>query len=921
MNISKIWKILDGYIDFDAMWRRAVNFYEYEKRMGFKSWRASAEYGAEEFKKLGLDVEKLEAPADGKTAFLDHIMPMGWDCDFAKVEIIDENGNTDLLVDSASKPLCIGPFSPPTPPEGIVAEVVGEFSYGKTPWKGKFIFSSNQPSPLLRKRINSSNALGLLCAWNDIPLDAPDSHQFLNSFSSGPGWYPTADEPPEILFSLSPREGKRLTDLMAKKRTRVKVTVDGKLGEDKFLTVSAALPGEIPESAETLAIAHIYEPFPCDDAMGAAGAVEILAAIKKAVAKGDLPCPKRSIRSLLMWEQYGLSHFFEKSIGKRRSFLTAVSLDAPLGNFDYSNLYKQNLAFNHSSAALPWGGDFQWLDLVHKVFNDGFASQYCYSDIRGYYGDDCILNNPAFGTPTLWFNGSSKLYHHNTELTWDKIDTKLYPFVIGSSAAYLYAMAFAGENEGRAWTKNIIKAARDTINPILDSGDIERAQFEADYYAGCVESLMRLEDAPSKTYVRYLEDNSAVIKKLVPENKAKPLLPAAFRQAEDWIVKLADPGILPYDQPRLSPAERLPGSRAGNVRGVLNWCGKNRNLAEAVKLRELERKKAFNDAEIRQIMRDLRKLAKAGYVEITEFTHVDEKDFLDGLRQIGIAGGDTLFVHSSLSSFGKVDGGPATVINALKTTVGENGLIAMPVYTDQCIYDLGDGSPYIENPVPFDPKSSEANTGAVANSFWKQEGVLRGSNPVHSTAAWGQRATEFLKGDDENTPCCSLAGPLGNILLRDGKFLFLGAGMYYCTFLHAMEDACDLPYLTNGLALSAEGKVIRRIPMPLFPAGPREFYKKPDNECFQKLHRHGLKKEIVKVGLGEIEVVSARNLALASLKMLADDPLAMIADGPFYPISEFSKEAESKVHRIRGLLKLAEADQWSKFIETAAVKK
>ncbi len=706
---------------------------------------------------------------------------------------------------------------------------------------------------------------------------------------------------------------------MSKHRTRVKVTVHGKLGDDKFPAVSAVIPGREPEVAETLAIAHMYEPLTCDDATGAAGAVEILAAVKKAIERGDLPCPKRSIRSLLMWEQYGLSHFFEKSREKGRSFLTAVSLDAPLGHFDHSGLYKQKLSFIHSSASLPWGGDSPWLDSVHRIFNDHFAAEYCYSDVRGHYGDDCILTQPAFGVPTLWLSGSSSLYHHNSQLTWDKIDPKLYRFAIASSGAYLYAMSVAGESEGRAWAKDIFRTAETEVKRIVHDGDIERAGFEAGYYAGCIESLVRLEDSPDSAYKKYLADNSAAIRKLVPEKKVKPALSAMSRRAEDWTVKLSNPGILPYDQPRLPLAERLPGSRVGNARAVLNWCNGKVDLAEAVRLRGLERKKAFDDRETRQLMSDLRVLAGAGYVEIAETTQVGEKDFVKGLKKAGIGNGDVLFVHSSLSAFGEVSGGPETVINALTSLVGENGLLSMPVYTN-CDFDSGDGRAYHEDMIPFDPEKSEANTGAIANRFWKREGVLRGLNPVHSTAAWGTGAAEFLKGDDEKTPCCSMAGPLGNILLRDGKFVFLGTGMYCCTFLHAVEDACDLPYLTNGRAVSAEGDVIRHIPMPLFPAGPREFYKKPDNECFRKLRQHGLKKETVKVGLGEIEVVSARNLALVSLRMLAEDPLAMVADGPFNPVSEFAAATERKRDRIRLLLKLAEAGQWSELIRAGVMK-
>ncbi|MBT3604439.1 MAG: hypothetical protein HN521_15385 [Candidatus Latescibacteria bacterium] len=57
--------------------------------------------------------------------------------------------------------------------------------------------------------------------------------------------------------------------------------------------------------------------------------------------------------------------------------------------------------------------------------------------------------------------------------------------------------------------------------------------------------------------------------------------------------------------------------------------------------------------------------------------NVQDKHILDGLKSLGIKPGDILFVHSSLRSFGNINGGTDTVIDALLETVGENGSVAM----------------------------------------------------------------------------------------------------------------------------------------------------------------------------------------------------------------------------------------------------
>ena len=918
MEMIRVWETIDKHLDLPAMWRRAVRFHEHERRMGFKNWRRSAKYGARELESTGAEVEVLETPADGKTAFLDHVMPMGWDCDFAMVEILDNDQNAEVLVDSLTQPLCIAPFSPPTPKDGVIGEIVHEHTYGRTPWKGKFILSMRSPespSSTLRRLVNESGALGVLCAWSAVPFDEPDAHLFLNSFTTSPGWYPPAEETPAILFSLSPREGKRLADKMAEQRTRVKVTVRGRLGEDKFLTVSGALPGTEPKIAEVLAVAHMYEPLPADDATGSAGAVEVLAAIKRAIRSGDLARPKRTIRSLLMWEQYGLSYFFDRCRRRGRSFLTAMSMDGVYGRA----LPEYPVEFVHSSATVPWGGDFPWLRMVYEVFHEKLAGRYRYSDVRGHYGDDCILAQPAFGVPTLWVTSTSGPYHHNSALSWDKIDPELYRVSVSTTAAYLYAVACAGESEGRTWARDIFGIAREQVGTLMKGENVnrEKAEFEADYYARCVESLARLEEAPKKAYKQHLADIGAAVRRLAPKYRPRASSSAVMRRARDWVVGLSDPACLPYDQAKIPFAKRRKLS--GNVRGILNWCDGKRNLAEVARLAGLEREKKFDDGEVRVVMRDLNFLAGAGYVNIKKSTVVGKKDFIAALEKAGVKQGDTLFVHSSLSAFGKVEGGPAAVVEALRSVVGAEGLLSLPAYTS-CDYRVGDGRPDYRGLVPFDPQTSPANTGAIADYFWRRKGVLRGTNPVHSTAAEGPGAAEFLAGDDEKTPCCSLAGPFGKMLLRNGKFVFLGTGMYCCTFLHAVEDACDLPCLTKGRALAAEGDVVRDIPMALFPGGAREFYKKPENECFRKLRKHGLKKKVVKVGLGEIEVMRARNLTVASLRMLAEDPLATSADSPFNPMAAFAEDARKKLGRIRKLLRLAEAGEWEKLIETGVRK-
>ena len=57
------------------------------------------------------------------------------------------------------------------------------------------------------------------------------------------------------------------------------------------------------------------------------------------------------------------------------------------------------------------------------------------------------------------------------------------------------------------------------------------------------------------------------------------------------------------------------------------------------------------------------------------------KDIVKGLRALPINPGDILLVHSSLKSFGRVEGGADAVIDALLETVGAEGTVMVPTIT------------------------------------------------------------------------------------------------------------------------------------------------------------------------------------------------------------------------------------------------
>jgi aminoglycoside 3-N-acetyltransferase len=51
------------------------------------------------------------------------------------------------------------------------------------------------------------------------------------------------------------------------------------------------------------------------------------------------------------------------------------------------------------------------------------------------------------------------------------------------------------------------------------------------------------------------------------------------------------------------------------------------------------------------------------------------RELVNGVKELGLEKGDVVLVHSSFKSFGGVEGGPQTVIDALLEVLGEEGTL------------------------------------------------------------------------------------------------------------------------------------------------------------------------------------------------------------------------------------------------------
>ncbi|MDK1032624.1 MAG: AAC(3) family N-acetyltransferase [Planctomycetia bacterium] len=172
--------------------------------------------------------------------------------------------------------------------------------------------------------------------------------------------------------------------------------------------------------------------------------------------------------------------------------------------------------------------------------------------------------------------------------------------------------------------------------------------------------------------------------------------------------------------------------------------------------------------------------------------HVTGDDIKAGIMRLGLTKGDTLGVHTSLSSFGHVEGGADAVIDALLETVGPQGTIIVPTYStnreplERTEEEKRIGIRWKYKILPYDPATTPCSTGIVPETLRKRPGALRNPADTNSTTAIGARAQEFIDAWHDLTGW-------GKLLELDGLILLLGVGIGSCSALHLAERRVKLP--------------------------------------------------------------------------------------------------------------------------------
>ena len=556
----------------DAM-ERMRRIYSTDRWFTFSKFQQTAQYLKSALTDMGLEhIEMLAAPADGVSQFGFWTEPMAWDVKQAKLEIIEPTVPADqvTLADFEKVPTSLGMWSGPTPPEGIVAEIVeladnSEGGVLRQNLRGKLVLTRVNPANI-KWLLVKAGALGAVNAFTENP-SLQDGRQWINAWGDN-GWGFTKGNTPLLSFSITPRQAELLRKLLREGApVRLKARVDTRYYAGKYPYVTAVIPGA--SSEEVMTLGHSSEQGAQDNATGVSAMLESVATLNRLIRSGKLPLPKRGIRILTMGEMYGSMHYVATHPERIRQTVAAMCLDTPASPYELPGTEYSFYMNPHSGAS--------YVDaFILKV-----AEAYLPKVGRPWHampftpGTDSYLGEPSVGIPTTWaYSGTGVETHHNSKDTPDRVDQRSLRDITIVDAAFLYYLANAGEAEAR-WLAEI---SADYWRARAGGGNDAKAAYASERQRQAVLSVIRLAPPERRDGLR-----ASLLKSLGPS-------PAALKPDGDGMVVMRKRfGTLPLDDLPPDQREGFPnGAWDTPAITALYWCDGRRTVAEVKRLTELE---------------------------------------------------------------------------------------------------------------------------------------------------------------------------------------------------------------------------------------------------------------------------------------------------------------------------------------------
>lgn len=290
---------------------------------------------------------------------------------------------------------------------------------------------------------------------------------------------------------------------------------------------------------------------------------------------------------------------------------------------------------------------------------------------------------------------------------------------------------------------------------------------------------------------------------------------------------------------------------------------------------------------------------------------IAESEIRTDLQALPLPSGAVVFIHSSMSRLGYIEGGAATIVAALYKVIiqDRNGTLAVPTFTMS-----GGMADTLRAGSVFDLYNTPSVTGRITETIRQHPGAVRSLHPTHSVSALGARAEWLTEAHHLDSRSFGALSPLGRLIEADGFVLGLGIDLGPVTFVHTIEDLEDFPisvYTADSpiaaICRDGRGRDVEVKVMAHDPVASATRIDRPNGVAIRSYltsvleHFAGLK--WYKFGDGRMWLVSARHY-YKCLKQLKDQGITIYATSDQVasfppPVSVLDKPRKNAVQQAR----------------------
>ena len=161
---------------------------------------------------------------------------------------------------------------------------------------------------------------------------------------------------------------------------------------------------------------------------------------------------------------------------------------------------------------------------------------------------------------------------------------------------------------------------------------------------------------------------------------------------------------------------------------------------------------------------------------------IEKNEIILGFKKLGLQSGDIVLVHSSFRSFGGVQDGPQTVIDAILDVITVDGTLIVPTYN----WDFCSGH-------TFDVNTTPSKCGIITELVRKNPKSKRVLHPIYSHSVIGKLRDEI--GDIRYKSSFGKNSVFTKLRELNGKIMIIGLPFIHSNaFGHHVEEMLGVDY-------------------------------------------------------------------------------------------------------------------------------